>query len=50
MVVSLVAAFLHMSHFYYAMGIGLLAKSVTMLLLGTLWLVAARRLRRWSPS
>ena len=46
MAVSIVAALSHMSHFYYMIGISLIAKSVTMLLLGALLLALAHHLRR----
>jgi hypothetical protein len=46
--VSIVAALLHVSHFYYTMGISLLAKSVTMLLLGVVLLGAAHYVKRRS--
>jgi len=43
--VCVIAAFLHLSHFYYAMGTSLLLKSVTMVALGALLLYGARQLR-----
>ena len=46
MVVSIVAALLHGSHFYYTIGISLLAKSVTMLLLGAALLGVAYQVKR----
>jgi hypothetical protein len=48
MSVCIVAALLHVSHFYYTIGVSLLAKSGTMLLLGVLLLGAAYRMRRQS--
>jgi uncharacterized membrane protein len=44
--VCVVAALLHASHFYYAMGTSLLFKSITMLLLGAALFGAARHLRK----
>ena len=41
-----VAALLHMTHFYYAMGTTLLVKSVTLLVLGALLMGAAQYLKR----
>ena len=43
------AALLHMSHFYYAMGASLLFKSVLMLAMGAACMVGARALRRATP-
>jgi Domain of unknown function (DUF4401) len=43
-----VAALLHIAHFYYAMGTTLLLKSITMLVLGALLLWGARLLNRRS--
>lgn len=40
-----VAALLHVSHFYYAMGASLLVKSLTMAAIGAILLYAARRVR-----
>ncbi len=45
-----VAALLHVSQFYYVLGVSLLAKSLTMLALGGLALMAARRLKRHGGS
>jgi Domain of unknown function (DUF4401) len=41
---AMIAALLHVSHFYYAMGTTLLIKSVVMVAIGVLLLVAARAL------
>ena len=41
-----IAALIHLSHFYYAMGTSLLVKSVTMVAIGALLLYGARQLRR----
>ena len=43
--VCVIAALLHLSHFYYAMGTSLLVKSVTMVALGAVLLYGARQLR-----
>jgi hypothetical protein len=43
-----IAALLHISHFYYAMGASLLLKSITLLVLGALLLCGARLLNRRS--
>jgi hypothetical protein len=40
-----VAALLHVSHFYYALGTSLLVKSLLMLAMGVVFIVAARALR-----
>jgi hypothetical protein len=45
-----VAALMHASHFYYAMGASLLFKSATMIVLGALLLGAAHSLRQRGPS
>jgi len=42
--VCVVAALLHVSHFYYALGTSLLVKSVLMLAMGGVLLFAARAL------
>ena len=42
----IVAVLLHVSHFYYALGASLLLKSLLMLLMGALMLLAARHLAR----
>jgi Domain of unknown function (DUF4401) len=47
--VCVVAALLHASHFYYAMGTTLLIKSLTMLALGAALLAAAHFLKRGPP-
>ena len=47
--VCVVAALLHASHFYYAMGTTLLIKSLTMLALGAALLAAAHFLKRGQP-
>ncbi len=43
--VCVIAALVHLSHFYYAMGAPLLAKSATMIVLGALLLYGAHRLK-----
>ena len=43
--ICVLAALLHMSHFYYAMGASLLLKSLMMMLMGAACLVAAWKLR-----
>ena len=43
------AALLHISHFYYSMGIPLLAKAGMMIALGIVLVFAARQLRRATP-
>jgi hypothetical protein len=48
--VCVVAALLHASHFYYAMGTTLLVKSLTMIVLGAALLAGARYLRRAAPQ
>ena len=45
MAMCLVAALLHVGHFYYALGVSLLAKSLLMLVMGALCLAAAHALR-----
>jgi len=50
MAICVVAALLHISHFYYAMGTTLLVKSVTMLVLGALLLAVAWYLKRPKPA
>ncbi len=45
-----VAALLHVSHFYYALGTPLLVKSISMLALGGALLVAAHALSRKEPA
>ena len=45
----IVAALVHMSHFYYAMGTTLLTKSLTMIAAGVILLWTARTLRRPGP-
>ncbi|MGZ5598093.1 MAG: DUF4401 domain-containing protein [Usitatibacter sp.] len=47
--VCVVAALLHASHFYYAMGTTLLVKSMTMIVLGAALLAGARYLERRAP-
>ena len=42
---TVLAALLHVSHFYYAIGTSLLIKAVLMLVMGAACLVAARHLR-----
>jgi hypothetical protein len=46
--VCVIAALIHLSHFYYAMGTSLLVKSVTMAAIGAALLYGARELRRRS--
>lgn len=46
MAVCIVAALLHMSHFYYAMGAPLIVKSIVMIAMGAGCLAAARYLER----
>jgi Domain of unknown function (DUF4401) len=46
----LIAALLHVSHFYYALGTGLLVKSVIMLAMGAAMLVAAHIARRGATT
>ena len=48
--VCIAAALLHVSHFYYAMGIPLLAKAVFMIVLGAALVFGARRLRRGAAA
>ena len=48
--VCIVAALLHMSHFYYALGTPLLMKSLTMIALGVLLLASARQIKAGRPS
>ncbi len=47
--VCVIAALVHVSHFYYAMGATLLAKSATMIVLGALLLYGAHRLKGKAP-
>lgn len=47
--ICVVAALLHMSHFYYAMGTSLLVKSLVMLAMGAACLAAAHSLERRAP-
>jgi uncharacterized membrane protein len=46
MAVCVVAALLHVSHFYYVMGTSLLVKSMIMLAMGAAFLGAAHYLKR----
>lgn len=46
----IVAALLHVSHFYYALGTSLLIKSVLMLAMGGAMLIAARVLTKSAPT
>jgi hypothetical protein len=50
MALSILAALLHMSHFYYAMGASLLLKSVLMIVMGAACLMGARALRHRHPA
>jgi uncharacterized membrane protein len=50
MAVCVVAALLHLSHFYYTMGTTLLIKSATLLVLGAALLAGAHVLKRPRPS
>lgn len=45
MAMCLIAALMHVGHFYYALGVSLLAKSLLMLVVGALCLAAAHALR-----
>ena len=45
----IIAALMHMSHFYYAMGTSLLTKSLTMIAAGAILLWSARSMRRGGP-
>jgi len=48
--VCIVAALMHMSHFYYALGTPLLMKSLTMIALGVLLLASARQMNAERPK
>lgn len=49
MALCLTAALLHVGHFYYALGVSLLAKSLLMLVIGAACLAAAHALRAKEP-